>query len=253
MGRGCLPTHSLLRNMTASAQIASVAGSLLIFDLDGTLVDTVPDLADALNEVLQERDLPPFSPAEIKPMVGDGIPALVARGLAARGADQRDAAALARFMAIYEANAARRSRTYPGVRDTLETLRALGFATAVCTNKAQRATHAVLQGLGLLGLFDAVAGGDRYPVRKPDPGHLFRLIEEVGSDVAASAVIGDSENDAAAAHAARLPLVLMRYGYARTDPDRLGAAAVLDRFAELPAALARLGLTPSAPDEPGRS
>jgi phosphoglycolate phosphatase len=123
-------------------------------------------------------------------------------------------------------------------------LRARGYRNAVCTNKLQHAATAVLAGLGLAGLFDAIAGGDRYPVRKPDPGHLLGLIAERGGSAGRAAMIGDSENDAAVAHAARVPLVLMRYGYSRVAPDTLGAAAVLDRFAELPAALERLGLTP---------
>ena len=102
----------------------------------------------------------------------------------------------------------------------------------------------VLAGLDLAGLFDGVAGGDRYSVRKPDPGHLLGLISELGGSVGRAAMIGDSENDAAVAHAATVPLVMMRYGYARVDPETFGAATVLDHFAELPQALERLGLIP---------
>jgi phosphoglycolate phosphatase len=218
---------------------------LLVFDLDGTLVDTVPDLHAALNEMLRERGHQPLSPQQVKPMIGDGVPTLVARALAASAGDPAEAAlALPRFLEIYEANAARLSRAYPGVPETLRALRRRGYATAVCTNKPQRATIAVLQGLDLLPLFDAIAGGDRFPVRKPDPGHLLGLIGELGARVEESAMIGDNENDAAAARAAGLPLVLMRYGYARVDPETLGADALLDHFAELPQALERLGLIP---------
>jgi phosphoglycolate phosphatase len=102
----------------------------------------------------------------------------------------------------------------------------------------------VLDGLGLLPLFDGVAGGDRFAVKKPDPGHLLALIGEMGASAASAAMIGDSENDAAAAHAAGVPLMLMRYGYARGDPGSLAADALLDDFAELPGALGRLGLVP---------
>jgi phosphoglycolate phosphatase len=125
-------------------------------------------------------------------------------------------------------------------------LRRRGYRNAVCTNKLQQATMTVLKGLDLAGLFDGIAGGDRYPTRKPDPGHLLGLIAELGGDARRSVMIGDSENDAAVAHAARVPLVMMRYGYCRVDPATLGAAAVLDHFAELPRALEQLGLTPSA-------
>jgi phosphoglycolate phosphatase len=222
-----------------------MADFLLVFDLDGTLIDTVPDLANALNQVLGERGYAPLAPGEVQRMIGDGVPVLVSRGFAARGGDAAEASdALPRFLAVYEANAANLSRPYPGVRDTLVELRRRGYRTAICTNKPERATDAVLRGLGLLGLFDGIAGGDHFAVRKPDPGHLLGLVAELGGGKERAAMIGDNENDAAAAHAAGLPLLLMRYGYARVDPATLGAAALLDHFAELPDALEKLGLSP---------
>jgi len=215
---------------------------LLVFDLDGTLVDSVPDLANALNEVLHERGYAPLSNAEVAPMVGDGVPPLVARAFAARGGSAAEAAeALPRYIKIYEAGATNLTRPYPGVRETLVALRRSGYRTAVCTNKLQQASETVLQGLDLAGLFDAVAGGDRYPVRKPDKGHLLGLIAELGGNAERSVMIGASENDAAVAHAASVSLVMMRYGYARVDPATLGADAVLDHFADLPPALEQLG------------
>ena len=222
-----------------------MAHFLLVFDLDGTLVDSVPDLTNTLNKVLHERGYAPLTRAEVAPMVGDGVPALVARGFRARGGGDAEAAeALPHYIRLYEANATALTRPYPGVRETLEELRGRGYRTAVCTNKLQQATMAVLEGLDLAGLFDGVAGGDRYPVRKPDPGHLLGMVAELGGSAKHAAMIGDSENDAAVAHAASIPLVLMRYGYARVAPETLGADAVLNRFAELPATLERLGLTP---------
>jgi len=218
---------------------------LLLFDLDGTLVDTLPDLTNALNEVLSERGHAPLSPADVKPMVGDGMAMLLRRGFAARGATPAEAEAMQpRFIAVYEAAATRLSRPYPGVAETLAALRRAGYATAVCTNKPQHATGAVLRGTGLDTLFDGWAGGDRFAVRKPDPGHLLSLVAALGGEAARAAMIGDSENDALAAHAAGLPLFLMRYGYARADVATLGPACVLDRFAELPAALAGRDLNP---------
>jgi phosphoglycolate phosphatase len=218
---------------------------LCVFDLDGTLVDSVPDLTNALNEVLRERGYAPLARMDVAPMVGDGVPTLVARAFAARGGDAAEAAeALPRYTLIYEANATVLTRPYPGVRETLEELRGRGYRTALCTNKPQQATMAVLDGLELTALFDGIAGGDRYPVRKPDPGHLLGLIGELGGSPGRAVMIGDSENDAAVAHAATVPLVMMRYGYSRVAPETLGAAAVLDHFAELPATLERLGLTP---------
>ena len=218
---------------------------LLVFDLDGTLVDSVPDLRAALNGMLRERGLRPLSPTEVTRMVGDGAPAMVGRALAAGGGDPTGVgSALARFLEIYEANAVRLTRPYPGVRETLTALRRLGYRTAVCTNKPQRATVAVIEGLDLHPLFDGIAGGDRFPVKKPNPGHLLGLIAELGASVDATVMVGDNEHDAAVAHATGIPLVLMRYGYARVAPESLAADALLDHFAELPPALERLGLVP---------
>lgn len=229
----------------ADAQSDAMPRFILAFDLDGTLIDSVPDLTNSLNEVLREHGYGPLSRDEVKPMVGDGVPALVGRAFAARGGSAEEATeALPRYVAIYQAHATDETRPYPGVIETLQELRARGYRTAICTNKLQQATVTVLEGLGLADLFDGVAGGDRYPVRKPDPGHLTYLVAELGGTVERAAMIGDSENDAAAAHAAAMPLLLMRYGYARAAPESLGADAVLDRFADLPAALERLGLTP---------
>src|SRR5205807_4612646 len=141
----------------------------------------VPDLRAALNEMVRERGHPPLSPTEVKRMVGDGAPAIVARALATSGGDPAGAAgALARFLEIYEANAVRLTRPYPDVRETLDALRRRGYRAAVCTNKPQRATIAVIEGLGFLPLFDGIAGGDRFSVKKPDPGHLLGLIGELG-------------------------------------------------------------------------
>jgi phosphoglycolate phosphatase len=241
---GGVLSQRVARPGSAAHSLGTMTAFLLIFDLDGTLIDSAPDLRAALNAMLRERGRPALSLSQVKGMIGDGVGSLVARALAASGAEPGDAAALPRFLELYEANATRSTRPYPDVPETLAAMRRRGYRTAICTNKPQHAAIAVLQGLGLAALFDAIAGGDRFAARKPDPGHLQALMQELGAQRERTAMIGDSENDAAAARGAAVPLVLMRYGYARVDPQTLAADAFLDRFQDLPGALERLGLLP---------
>jgi phosphoglycolate phosphatase len=213
----------------------------LIFDLDGTLVDSLPDLAAALAATLREIGAPALSSAAVRGMIGDGTPALVARALAARGLpasllDER----LARFMALYEAAPVARSRPYPGVTETLAALRGDGRRLAVCTNKPQQAALAVLRGLALDGFFAAVVGGDVLAVKKPDPAHLRAAIAALGAAPGEAVMIGDNEHDVAMAKAAGVPVILVRYGYHRVPLETLAADLQIDAFSELPDALARL-------------
>ena len=222
----------------------------LVFDFDGTLVDSVPDLQAAVNALLRELGRAPLSAAAVRGMVGDGTAMLVARALAANGGAENGGAEIGgelppgpaheRFLALYEAAPAARTRPYPGVPATLAALRRAGCRLAVCTNKPQRATEAVLEALGLASSFDAVLGGDALPVRKPDPAHVRGALAALGSGPERGAMIGDGENDAAAGRGAGLPVVLMTYGYAHAPLESLGADALLDRFADLPSWLARL-------------
>jgi phosphoglycolate phosphatase len=214
-------------------------GAAVLFDLDGTLVDSVPDLARALGALLAELGEAPLAPQEVAPMVGDGAGPLVERALAARGLEpDASGARLARFLALYEAAPAALTRPYEGVPETLGALRREGWRLGLVTNKPERATRLLLEALGLAGFFEAVVGGDTTPWKKPDPRPLAAALGAMG---AASAVfVGDNENDAAAAHAAGLPLVLVRHGYSRLPVETLGAAALLDRFDALPVALRRL-------------
>jgi len=212
----------------------------LVFDLDGTLVDSVPDLQAAVNAMLRELGRAALSAAEVRGMVGDGTARLVARALAATGRELPPGPAHDRFLALYEAAPAARTRPYPGVPATLAALRGAGCRLAVCTNKPQRATEAVLDALGLASFFDAVLGGDALPVRKPDPAHVRGALAALGAGPERGAMIGDGENDAAAGRGAGLPVALMTYGYAHAPLESLGADALIDRFADLPAWLARL-------------
>jgi len=208
----------------------------LVLDLDGTLVDSVPDLAAALNRLMQRRDLAAFSQAEVTAMVGDGVRALVERGFAARGAAM-DEAALDAFLIDYTANAAVGSRAYPGVTATLEALRGQGWTMAVCTNKPEAPARALLAALGLDGFFAAVGGGDSFPVRKPNPAHLTATLAACNGDPARTVMVGDHHNDIHAAAGAGVASIWARWGY---GAGVTGAAAEADAFTDLPGILARL-------------
>jgi phosphoglycolate phosphatase len=220
----------------------------LLFDLDGTLVDSVPDLAAAVNGVLAELGRPPLGLPQVTSMVGDGTSALVERALAASGAgDTPLRAAHDRFLALYEADPTRLTRPYPGVPAVLEELAAAGWRLGICTNKPERATRTVLAGLDLARFFAVVLGGDSGPTRKPDPGPLRAALGRLGSEPGNAAMIGDHRNDVAAAQAAGMPVAFARYGYGAATLAGLTPDAVIDRFAELPQALRLIWQRRAAP------
>ncbi|MFQ5468341.1 MAG: phosphoglycolate phosphatase [Kiloniellaceae bacterium] len=218
---------------------------VLVCDLDGTLIDSVPDLAAAANALLAEQHRPALATEAIKAMVGDGVAKLVERAFAATGAPPAPARLdvyVARYLAIYEPRSTDRTRPYPDTLETLAGLKAAGWRLAVCTNKPERASHRVLAALGMADLFEAVAGGDTFPVKKPAPEHILGLLARMGGSPAHAAMVGDSPNDVRAARAAGLPVVAVAHGYGPVPARELGADRLIESLAELPAALAALGL-----------
>jgi phosphoglycolate phosphatase len=185
---------------------------VLVLDLDGTLVDTVPDLNAAVNRLMASRGLAGFDFPETAALVGDGIAKLVERAFAARGLVP-DATAVADLGQDYEAHAAVDSRLFPGVMETLRALGAEGWRFAVCTNKPEGAARVLLEALGLAPLMAAVGGGDSFPVRKPDPAHLLATLAAAGGVAARAAMVGDHANDVVAARGAGLPCVFAAWGY----------------------------------------
>jgi phosphoglycolate phosphatase len=223
----------------------------VVFDLDGTLVDTAEDLHLVLHELMDEGGLPTPPLETMRGMIGDGARALVARAFAAEGVDpgpRRLEELYARFLDRYTAEPCRRSRLYPGVAAALDKLARAGCRFGVCTNKPQRPTVLLLEALGVADRFGAVIGGDVLPVRKPDPRHLGAVLERLDASPDTAVMVGDSRNDVLTAHAAGLPCVLYGHGYTTIPPRELGAEAVIDRWDELPTALAGLAgraLTPA--------
>ena len=222
---------------------------MLLLDLDGTLVDTVPDLAGALNRLMVSRGLAPFSLPETALMIGDGVTVLVGRAFAARDLTPDDQA-MADFSRDYGAHVADASRPFPGIPGFMRDVAADGWRLAVCTNKTAAAAHALLETLGLMHLVCAIGGGDSFPVRKPDPAHLLATLRlaglsDGGDPAAAAVMVGDHANDVAAAHGAGVKVVFVTWGY---GPVAMGAGAdaVVDDIPALRDAIARL-VPPMAP------
>ncbi|MCP1335842.1 phosphoglycolate phosphatase [Futiania mangrovi] len=223
---------------------AGLPFSSIVFDLDGTLVDTAPDLAAALNHVLDHAGRRPVDLQEVRQLVGRGARVAIERGLTLTGAPEERPEILddyfARFLAYYGDNICAGSRPFPNAVETVETFRAQGARTGICTNKPQVLTDGLMRALNLADRFEAIVGADSVPARKPDPGHLFETIRRMGGEPASAVLIGDSETDVKTARAAGIPVIAVSFGYTVTPAHALGADAVIDDFAELADALARL-------------
>lgn len=206
----------------------------IVFDLDGTLIDSAAELRQALNQALATIGRRSLAEREVTAMIGDGIVRLTERAVAATGAPLADTAFERMVETVKDAYALLPpSSLYHGARDLLNSLAARGIAVALCTNKPIDATHRILAQLGLDRQFQAVAGGDSYAVKKPDPGHVQGLLAELGVAATAAAMIGDSHNDITAGRAAGLTTVAVSYGYSQVPPRELGADWVVDSLNDI--------------------
>jgi phosphoglycolate phosphatase len=212
----------------------------IVFDLDGTLVDTAPDLTNALNDVLTRRGHAPVSIEAIRDCVGYGARVMIEQALARAGAQGDVDRMLAEFLVHYAANIARESRPYPGALAALDRLAAQGATLAICTNKREHLSRRLLQELEIDHYFTALAGRDTFPVAKPDPGHLTGVIALAGGNPARSLMIGDTDIDLKAADAASIPFILVSFGYGPSPVDRPASGGVIDHFDELEARAAAL-------------
>ena len=217
----------------------------IVFDLDGTLIDSAPDLTEALNRVLDEQELPPVTTAAVRHMVGDGAVKMIERGFAAAGRPWQDDLPLAlrdSFLAHYEDCMTDNTVAFDGVVAALEALSAAGQTLAICTNKPAAMSEIILAHLGLDRFFASVLGGDSLAVHKPDPLHLLETISRAGGSREAAVMVGDSATDVGAARNAGVPVVAVSFGYTRIAPAELGADALIDHFDELLPALASVSL-----------
>jgi phosphoglycolate phosphatase len=220
----------------------ALAGATIIFDLDGTLVDSAPDLVRALNAVIQDDGYPAVSSELVRQMVGRGARALLRRAYARSGTALPEPALdrrVAHFLKVYEAGVAEHSRPFPGAEAALEALDRAGATSVIATNKPQRLTDLLIEALDWKGRFARVLGADAVTRKKPNAAHL----EEAAGGrllLARALMVGDTDVDVAAARAARVPVVVMSHGYSETPVERLGADRVLERLEETEAAAAAL-------------
>jgi phosphoglycolate phosphatase len=218
----------------------------VVFDLDGTLVDTAPDLINALNFILTREGLPAVPREVARAMIGAGARKLIERGLEVDGrpAGPGDVTRLTNdFIDRYAAHIADQSRPFEGLVDALDDLAALGYRFAVCTNKLEWLSKLLLEQLGLSARFAAICGADTFGVSKPDPAILRQTIIRAGGDVASAVMVGDAGPDVGVARRAGVPVIGVTFGYTEVPladfkPDRL-----IDHMRELPAAVESLRKT----------
>jgi phosphoglycolate phosphatase len=209
----------------------------VIFDLDGTLIDSAADLQRALNFTLAEFGRETLALTAVRSMIGEGITMLVKRGFEATGVIPNPnelEEAVTRFIHHYDQGLLVHTKLYPGVQKTLKTLLENGRRLSVCTNKTYNQSVAILEGLKISGLFEVVTGGDTTDRRKPDPKPLMRTLEKMEATPATAIFVGDSDIDVETATSAGTLSILVAYGYSNVDIKSLGATHVIDDFSVIP-------------------
>jgi phosphoglycolate phosphatase len=217
----------------------------VVFDLDGTLVDTAPDLINALNFVLGREGLPAIPLATARNMIGAGARRMIERGLEAedRAASVADITRLtADFIDHYAAHIADHSRPFDGLESALDTLAASGYRLAVCTNKLEWLSRLLLDRLGLSPRFAAICGADTFGVSKPDPAILQQTVARAGGELASAVMVGDAGPDVGVARRAGIPVIGVAFGYTEVPIADLKPDRLIDHMRELPAAVQSLTL-----------
>lgn len=213
------------------------------FDLDGTLVDTAPDLLRALDFTLETEGLNPPSDHEARNFIGAGARAMIERALAhsqVKFGKEKVDGMFRQFLSYYEDHIADHSRPFPGVEQALARLADEGVLLAVCTNKMEAYAVKLLRQLKLADRFAFIAGSDTFPYKKPDPRHLTEAVAKAGGDLSRAVLIGDSETDVITAKAAEIPIVAVSFGYTDIPPAALGADRLVHTFEDIPAAAMEL-------------
>lgn len=214
-----------------------------IFDLDGTLAHTAPDLVGAANDLMDEHGLPRMDVSIAEKTAGFGAKALIRAGFDNANEQYDDArvdALFQPFLDRYAARIADESHFYDGAEEVLDTLARDGWLLGICTNKPESLAIELMKAFGALDRFGALLGADTLPVRKPDPEHLFQTIARIGGDPSRSVMIGDTDTDLKTARAAEIPCILTTFGYSHIPVARLKPDAIVDHFSQIPAALERV-------------
>jgi phosphoglycolate phosphatase len=209
---------------------------LAVFDLDGTLIDTAPDLVDSLNYTIAARDLEPVTYADLTHLVGHGAKAMIERSFALRNSPLTDgdlSPMLDRFIEHYKSGMPGKSLPYPGLLAALDRLAEAGVVLAVCTNKMESLARPLLDGLGMTSRFAAITGGDTFAVRKPDAAHLMGTIRLANGVPSRTVMIGDSLNDFKVARNAGIPSIAVPFGYSDVAVETLDPNLVIQHFDEL--------------------
>ncbi len=216
---------------------------IIVFDLDGTLAETAPDIIATLNIILMQEGLAAIGTEKARDLVGAGARALLERGFKLQDTALKPEhleVLFQRFLTIYADRVADESFLYPGVITALGHLADDGFALAVCTNKPERHSRLLIEALGITGHFAAICGRDTFPVFKPDPAHLLLTIKAAGGDPARAVMVGDSRTDISTAKAAGIPVIAVPFGYTDVPIETLGPDIIIQHFDGLRAAVATL-------------
>ena len=213
----------------------TIRKQIIVFDLDGTLVNSAPDLCYALNTTLKEINIPEVSLEEVKGYVGDGTSELIKMGISKNNKIEgyNTEKLRKRFLEIYDKCLLNETRFYPNAINALKDLKKQNYILAICTNKPEILAKRIIKGLNASKLFDTITGGDTYKYRKPDPKHLVDTIEKTGKNIDQAIMIGDSANDINCAKKAKIPNIAVSFGYSKVPVEKLKTNIIMYDYINL--------------------